>query len=327
MTRVAGAMADHGRSSDHAADSPGHAKNSTDYDQYSYGHDYMAESYGSAYANWYDYADEYSYEPAVDSYDAMADYDSTDAYDWSDYSYTDYGYDSSSYSYESTDYSYDTTDYSYDTTGSSYESTDSSYDTTDSSYDTISSSYDSTGSSYESTGYSYDTTDYSYDPTDYLDDYSYADGYDSVGDGDASADDYFAHATEDVAESAMSGDSSPGAAFGLGTGIAAIGAPPPPPAETGEPKLPGFEVGEDELFVYGVDTEVTSSGTEINGQILHGGANLAGFTITFSGAFSGTAITAADGTFQFTHYGSAGGLVEGTAAGAGLTSNTFIFFV
>ena len=79
--------------------------------------------------------------------------------------------------------------------------------------------------------------------------------------------------------------------------------------------------------IISIDVQVTSSGIELRGQIYRLG-DRSGFTITFTGAISGTATTDSNGAFVFTFYGSASGLVDASAAGYGLeSSNSFPVFV
>ncbi|GEM_PF-2778120 len=128
-------------------------------------------------------------------------------------------------------------------------------------------------------------------------------------------------------DAGLSDDAADTASFGVGgASVAALAGPPPPAAASSNG--PGMiEVGANELFIYGISVEVTSAGVEIHGKILHGGSSLSGFTVAFTGAFSGTATTASDGSFDFIYYGSDSGLVEANASGGGLSSNPYTFFV
>jgi len=127
----------------------------------------------------------------------------------------------------------------------------------------------------------------------------------------------------------MSDDAAETAGFGFGgASFAALAGPPPPPPAAASSNGPGtIEVGANELFIYAISVEVTSSGVQIHGEILHGGSSLSGFTVAFTGAFSGTATTASDGSFDFVYHGSDSGLVEANASGGGMTSDPYTFFV
>ncbi len=84
----------------------------------------------------------------------------------------------------------------------------------------------------------------------------------------------------------------------------------------------------DGLLIFALDVEVTSTGVEVRGEIAHGGsAGLNGFTVTFTGAISGTVTTASDGTFNFVYAGSASGLVEANVSGSGVSGSPYTFFV
>ena len=109
--------------------------------------------------------------------------------------------------------------------------------------------------------------------------------------------------------------------------LATLPDPPPPPAALSGNGPGMIEVGANELFIYGISVEVTSAGVQIHGEILHGGSSLSGFTVVFTGAFSGSTTTASDGSFDFVYYGPDSGLVEANASGSGMTSNSYTFFV